>query len=388
MTNALMANPSFHAPLAAVPLALYARSVVRRGLPMSLRSWAKAARERIYELLPQRAKVIASEILSKHWSAPSVFHDPAVHPSQRLPRGAVVFSVDFELAWGWAHAKGRSFQDAVTMGLRERAQVPHILAAMDQYQIPATWATVGHLFLDRCTRDSHGRAHADLPRIPFFESEYFVHKSGEWFDCDPCTDSKRDPAWYAPDLIERIMAARTGHEIGCHGFSHESYRDGCPADVASANIDACIKAMQPFAIVPKTWVFPGNEAGNFQALVQKSIRSVRSFPVKVAQVSLPVRRADGMWAIFASSPVDLEGVGWNYEERLARLKRFVDAAAATRLAAHIWFHPSLRAEQMTMLLFPLFKYCAEQRERGVIDVLTIDGLVNATGQALKKEGRL
>jgi hypothetical protein len=95
-----------------------------------------------------------------------------------------------------------------------------------------------------------------------------------------------------------------------------------------------------------------------------------------------------MWDIFDSTPIDLEGDGWNLDERLARLKTFVDKAAETRLAAHIWFHPSLPADQMRGLLFPLLEYCGEQRAKGLIDVLTIDELVAATAAALKEEGRL
>jgi peptidoglycan/xylan/chitin deacetylase (PgdA/CDA1 family) len=383
-----MMTTVFHTALVSAVTALFTRRTVRSGLSVSLRSWAKASRQRVYELLPQRAKVFASEAVSKYLSAPSVYHNPAVHPSRGLSRGAVVFSVDFELAWGWVHAKNTSVADAIGTGLRERAQVPSILAAMDEYMIPATWATVGHLFLDHCTRNGQGRAHAEMPRIPFFESEYYAYHSGDWFDADPCTDYKSDPAWYAPDLIEQVMAARAHHEIGCHSFAHESYRDWCPAEVAEAQIEACFQAMKPFGLVPRTWVFPGNEVGNFATLARKGIRSVRSFPVRAAQISLPIQRADGMWAIFDSSAVDLEGEGWHYAERLARLKRFVDAAAETKLAAHIWFHPSLPADQMHGLLFPLLKYCAEQREKGLIDVLTIDGLVDATSDALKKEGRL
>jgi hypothetical protein len=61
---------------------------------------------------------------------------------------------------------------------------------------------------------------------------------------------------------------------------------------------------------------------------------------------------------------------------------FVDEAARTHLCAHVWLHPSLPHEDMTDLLFPFLRYCADQREKGLIDVLTMEQLVAATEGAI------
>ncbi len=352
----------------------------------TVRSASKKMREIVYEFLPQPVKVRASEFMHKHSKGPYVYHDPAVHPAAGLRRGAVTFSIDFELAWGWAYANTDS-TNAVELGLHERSQVPKILEVMDECNTPATWATVGHLFLSECRRNGSGLAHPDVKRLPHFHTEYWNFKSGDWFQVDPCTNYKNDPAWYAPDLIEQILRAKAGHEVGCHGFSHSGFGIYCPAAVAESEIDAALEAMKPFGIQPKSWVFPGNDEGHFAAIAARGFRNVRSFPVSPAEISLPLKRSDGMWAIPDSTPIDLEGSGWDYNERLARLKRFIDTAARTRLSAHIWFHPSLPSEQMNGLLFPLLRYCASLRDRGDIDILTIDQLVDATEKALEGEGR-
>jgi colanic acid/amylovoran biosynthesis glycosyltransferase len=353
----------------------------------SLLSLAKTSWERIHALLPQRAKVFTSELVFRlSPNRPYVFFDSSVHPVQRLPRGVVTISIDFELAWGWAYAKGLSREDAIRIGLRERSQVPEILAQMDTYGIPCTWATVAHLFLEKCERNGNGLAHQGIVRTPHFENNYWKFSSGDWFQVDPCTDYKRDPAWYAPDLIEMILHAKAKHEIGCHSFSHGGFGEYCPNDAAESKIDACLEAMKSFGVTPKTWVFPGNDMGNFEALAKKGFRNVRAFPVSPVEISLPILRNDGMWGIHDSTCIDLEGEGWNFDERLTRLKKFVDKAAETHLAAHFWFHPSLPAPQMRSLLFPLLMYCAEQREKGMIDVLTVDDLVNATIAASNGEG--
>jgi hypothetical protein len=64
--------------------------------------------------------------------------------------GLVVFSADFEMAWAFRYSKTLASK-AVEIGLKERENVPTLLDLFDKYQIPATWATVGHLFLNECS---------------------------------------------------------------------------------------------------------------------------------------------------------------------------------------------------------------------------------------------
>src|SRR5438105_4494715 len=97
---------------------------------------------------------------------PSVNH-AAAH-SLRSPGGhsaALIISADLELAWAWRYA--RRVKDPLGFARHKARQGRRNLGALldlfDQYELPITWATVGHLFLDRCSR-SHGRAHPELPR--------------------------------------------------------------------------------------------------------------------------------------------------------------------------------------------------------------------------------
>src|SRR5512139_278581 len=132
---------------------------------------------------------------------PGIYHDRTIYPFKRLSRGAVSISLDFEMAWAWQYARNMEV-DPVAKGLKEREQVPLILSELEALNIPATWATVGHLFLDRCSRGAGGLAHHDLPRIRPFKNKEWKFASGDWYQFDPCSSVDRDPAWYAPDLIE------------------------------------------------------------------------------------------------------------------------------------------------------------------------------------------
>jgi hypothetical protein len=340
----------------------------------------------LYDRLPDPLAAVASDIAYRVSPGPLVYRDPAQHMGISLARGAVVFSIDFEMAWAWQYARS-SDESPSAKGLRERAQVPVILREFESTGIPATWATVGHLFLSSCSRDGKGLAHAGMPRIPHFETRNWVFGSGDWYQHDPCTDVRRDPAWYAPDLVEAILSSRAGHEVGCHTFSHigcgEAY---CSPEVAASEVDACLDAMGKFGVSPVSWVFPGNDDGNCQVLARKGIKFIRTFPVPEAVISLPVQRADGMWGLHSSKSVEARTGSWNLAVRLRRLKSYLEAAIREKMALHVWFHPSLLEVHMQSILFPFLHHCAGLREKGLIDIMTMQGLAENTGRAMDAAG--
>lgn len=197
---------------------------------------------------------------------------------RRLQRGVLTLSIDFELAWAWQYAKDKSESPEVK-GLREREQVPVLLRLFDELSIPATWATVGHLFLERCECGKGGLAHESMPRLQHFESDLWSFTSGDWYQYDPCTDAKRSPAWYGPDLIAAVLRSKVNHEIGCHGFSHAGFGSYCSAEVASAELQACTDVMAPFGLKPSTFIFPGNDVGHLDLFPRYGFTGVRAYPV-------------------------------------------------------------------------------------------------------------
>ena len=337
----------------------------------------------VYAMLPPTAKKMLALSRSKLAWLPYIYHDRTIHPPKGLRLGAVTISLDFEMAWAWQYAKDMTV-DPVAMGLQERDQVPLTLSKFDELNIPTTWATVGHLFLDGCSRGANGLAHHDLPRIPPFETRYWKFSSGDWYQFDPCSTVGQAPAWYAPDLIEKILSSPVGHEIACHGFSHAGFGRYCPRNVALSELDACISAMARFGIKPKSFVFPGNDEGHFDALAEKGFSIVRWFPKGSAKISLPVRRKeDGIWCVHQSATIS-RGSNWTRDEHLARLKLCVDMAVRTRLASHVWLHPSLPPSEIDEVLTPFLVHCAGKRDQGVLDILTMEKLVQATETELSK----
>lgn len=155
--------------------------------------------------------------------------------------GTVVISLDAELAWGFHDLQdlphGR-INNARTAWLR-------LVELFDEYEIPATWAVVGHLMLEQCD----GK-HENHPA------------SSGWFSRDPGGLASGKSNWFAPDLIEAIQHASVNHEIGCHTFSHVDFgTNSTSPEVVEAELQECTKIADEWGIQLESFVFPRNNTG-------------------------------------------------------------------------------------------------------------------------------
>jgi hypothetical protein len=78
-------------------------------------------------------------------------------------RGTMVVSLDLELCWGRFDKVPVPMLEADAS--EERIQIRRLLALLDRYEIPATWAIVGHLMLAGCSRHD-GAVHMDVTPRP------------------------------------------------------------------------------------------------------------------------------------------------------------------------------------------------------------------------------
>src|SRR5687767_9232224 len=105
-----------------------------------------------------------------------------------LERGVFVLSLDTELAWGsFDHTPVAAFANRYP---DLRGTIRRLLDLFERYELSATWAVVGHLFLDSCQRGGDGRAHPECLRPQY---RWYPH---DWLGADPCTDRHTDPLWY------------------------------------------------------------------------------------------------------------------------------------------------------------------------------------------------
>lgn len=270
-------------------------------------------------------------------------------------------SSDFELAWAYRYNKLETnpLEDSLQKARLSRINVPNILALCDQFKIPVTWATVGHLFLDSCHKND-GLPHPEIKRIGHFESPYWKFSEGDWFKDDPCSNIQEHPEWYGKDLIDAILASKVKHEIGSHTFSHIDCRDSvCPPDVFLSEIDACRKVANARGIELKSFVFPGHTFGNTNLLKKCGFTNYR-VNFKNA-LGYPYRQEDGIWIHKSTSEFDIRP-NWSIDYHIYRYKKMVDRAIKYHNNCHFWFHPSMPAEFVEKVLPPLFEHIFERRQ--------------------------
>ena len=91
------------------------------------------------------------------------FDGVEITPFRGGARASGTISADFEIAWAF---RGRSEEERLQRAIRCRHNVPYLVRILEETGIPITWATVGHLFLERCERGPSGLAHPEMPRPP------------------------------------------------------------------------------------------------------------------------------------------------------------------------------------------------------------------------------
>jgi peptidoglycan/xylan/chitin deacetylase (PgdA/CDA1 family) len=322
----------------------------------------------IRQLLTEKNKGRLSRILIQSGLKPKV-NKKASSP---FDSGIVVFSADFEMAWAYRYSKILA-SEAVNTGLRERCNCPVLMNHFNNYNIPVTWATVGHLFLDKCTRDHSGKTHNKLPRPDYFENLNWSFLSGDWYDNDPGTGLYSDPAWYAPDLIKQLLSSGSGHEIGCHTFSHVDFTyENCPKELADAELEACIKVADSSGIRLKSMVFPGGTSGNYESLREKGFTCYRK-SMKY-HIDLPYLDSFGLVAIPSSHGLDKDPYGWSKEFHIKLIRKFIEKAAKHKLVCHFWFHPSMDEWYLENVMSEIIKIVAGYRDQGRINVMTMGEL--------------
>jgi peptidoglycan/xylan/chitin deacetylase (PgdA/CDA1 family) len=278
-------------------------------------------------------------------------------------RGALVVSLDFELHWGVRdHAPADGPYRANLLG--ERRAVPALLSLFREYDVAATWATVGFLFarsraeLERCSpavRPAYDNPVLDPYRQPLGENE------------------NDDPLHFAPSLVE--MLARTpGQEVATHTFSHYyCLEPGQGREAFAADLASAVRIAAARGVVLRSIVFPRNQhnpayddllrdagitclrgpqAGWMYRPGAEALDTPRVRAGRMADTYLPlarretlpwagVARPDGMCNVAASRFLrpysrrlrGLDGV------RLRRVLGGVRNAARRGEIFHLWWHP-------------------------------------------------
>lgn len=165
--------------------------------------------------------------------------------------GTFVISLDFELHWGVRDK--RSIEQYGTNLLGVRKAIPAMLDLFREYDVHATWATVGFLFFDT-------KAEL-LSSLPEKKPEYAHARLSPYRALGEIgEDEKSDPYHFAPSLIRKILDT-PGQELGTHTFSHYyCLEPGQDAECFKADLEAAKRiASKKFGIDLRSIVFPRNQ---------------------------------------------------------------------------------------------------------------------------------
>lgn len=168
-----------------------------------------------------------------------------VHHEEREEIGYFLFSLDTELAWGHFD----SFKPGIFSpdGKRERNTIIRILDMLDEFDLIATWAVVGHLFYENCEQ---------CEICPVLEWK------GKYPSYDQIYDTS-SPLWYGADIMKILMQRSWRHEIAFHGYTHRIFNEkNLNRQEARIEILEWLRVTQRMKVDhPRTVVFPRNQVG-------------------------------------------------------------------------------------------------------------------------------
>lgn len=282
--------------------------------------------------------------------------------------GKFILSFDCEGKWGVA--------DMLTPKHRrnlgdERLHEAYgsILAILDKFEMPATFAFVG----------AFAQSPADFARIrPGIEAlggeakAYLATALRE-------IDEVGGAGWHGNHLVERVAEARAGHEIALHGVTHVPWT---LMDKASADAEMeLFRDLQGPVRKSRTFVFPRNLVAHVEVLSSNGFVGYRAArPARSRALSLlsefnlferpenPVRSRD-----IVKIPA---GFFLNWRSGLRRLvppavtrmraRNLLRAAAASGSIVHYWLHPENIADSPSTLdlLWTLAREAAQSRDTG------------------------
>jgi peptidoglycan/xylan/chitin deacetylase (PgdA/CDA1 family) len=304
--------------------------------------------------------------------APRCFDGVEITPFRGGVPASATISADFELSWAW---RGwRSAEETRLRAARERRNVSYLVPLLEEYEVPITWATVGHLFLERCERGTDGRAHPQMPRPVMTAPQAVTSWTGDWYAHDPCGDYRSDQLWYCPDLIRLILSSNVRHELGSHSFSHVSFlAENSTPDLVEQEIVQCKAAMSPFGVSARSLVYPYNHMGHHYAplLAKLGLTCVRHRDL-VVRLSYPERLACGIYKVYESMNLRRPS-RYNYIEKV---RIFLDEAVKHHAAYHIWFHPSDPAELFKHEFSAIVQEIVARRREGQLWVATMAELAS------------
>ncbi len=278
--------------------------------------------------------------------------------------GALVISLDFELHWGVRdrHPAEGNYRSHL---LGARRAVPQLLDLFEEFQVAATWATVGFLFAE---------SREELERFSPQERPTYADPALSPYAEEHGRDEADDPFHFASSLIGAIQGTPR-QEIATHTFSHYyCLEEGQTAASFRADLEAACALALRRGIRFESIVFPRNQHNPAydEVLLANGIVAYRGNPPGWMYREGDARASSSRWrraARLSDAYLNLSGyntVSWPEVSqpnglanvrasfflrpyspglrhldplRLDRLCRGLRHAAGAQRIFHLWWHP-------------------------------------------------
>lgn len=305
--------------------------------------------------------------------------------------GFFLFSLDTELAWGYFDLDSLRPQKYSSDGSRERRAIIRLLDILDEFNLAATWALVGHLFYEKCEK-------CDICPILGWKGRY--HSFEEIYETQA-------PLWYGTDILKTLLARGSKHEIAFHGYTHQVFDEHkmSPSE-AITEIQEWLRVASRNNIKPYTVIFPRNRIGYLEAFREAGFGCYRGDELLPRDYAIPLigkmlNRIDLVLQfrtpqvydakVAPSGLVNLPASRWLFRmdrrvERvldslnlsnlpLQRLIKGVDKAVKEKKIIHFWAHPcEFQIEKDWAKLRYLFNYVADLVVLGKLRSVTMADL--------------
>lgn len=312
--------------------------------------------------------------------------------------GYFIFSLDTELGTGYFDKDADRHRIFSEDGSRERDKIARILEMLEEYQIIATWAVVGHIFYEHCEE-------CEICPVLEWEGKYKSYEEAY---------KTQHPLWYGADVVEALLAANLPHEVAFHGYSHETF-DSMSRVKAEIEIQEFKRVASRKGVDAKSIVFPRDKAGHLDLFEKHGFlcyRGEESLPLLTRNKYIIGRIAKNLDHIFGISTPPIYDMKdfvsenmvnliatqhiygfsrktellldqWGLPNlRIRRMARAIHKAAAKKKVAHIWAHPwEFRTEDDFGKLRYIFESVAEEVAAGRMKTISMIDMANMVTQA-------
>jgi len=312
-------------------------------------------------------------------------------------KGIFTISIDYEFAWGYAD-KLLSLEDKIRV--RQEVDITkRLILLFEKYNIPATWAIVGHLLEKKCEWNSNNLSHPEYKR-PIYKNEIC-----DYFFQHPDKNNCSDTLWYdSQKLISQIKQSSANHEIASHSYAHILYDEQITNEQAIyADIAGSQRTHTEEGLPYKSFVFPRNVEGFHKQLQKAGLTHYRGnsykwymflpqllqrlghfcdYLIPSTPVSAPLLHFSGLVNIRESMLL----LGRNGLRKfitpsmmIKKVKNGIQKASNKKEIFHLWFHPSnfsYDTEKQFWIFEEILKRATKMRDENKLDIQTMSAIGN------------